>query len=68
MPDNKIRRYDRFVTVAVAHHRSSRTRPVRDTDLLAGDEERLTCAGPYDLSATGDSVGSEAPVWQLETP
>ncbi len=40
---------------------------VRDTDLLTGDEARLTGAGPYDLSAAGDSAGSEALVWQLET-
>ena len=39
-----------------------------DTVLLAGDEARLTGAGPYDLSAvpSGDAVGGEALVWQLE--
>jgi hypothetical protein len=42
---------------------------LRDTGLFAGDEVRLTGAGPYDLSAaaTSSGVGGEALVWQLET-
>lgn len=41
---------------------------LRDTLLLAGDEVRLTGAGPYDLSAAGDTsdAGGEVLVWQLE--
>ena len=36
---------------------------LRDTLLMAGDEARLTAAGPYDLRAAGS--GGEALVWQL---